>query len=373
MRILSLVKRWEHHTASGGYDRLAQEVGGVVVRRQSGQSFGSRIGNRIWRKLSRPKAYLLDYQFQDWLAEWRLLAKARVASPDVVHVLYGDEQLDVLLRRRRWLPCPLVVTFHLPTTRDMVRERFERVQKHLVNGVDAAIVVGRNQLADFQRWFGPERVVYIPHGIDTKRFCPADKRLDQSVVRLVTVGDHMRDLDALHRIIDKCTHLKLPVEFDVVIRERFFPCFSGCDNVRLHAAVSEDQLINLYREADALLLPITDATANNSVLESIACGTPVISTAIGGIPDYVDEASAWLFPKGEVDGIVRLISSACGNREIFSSRRASARAKSLEFDWEQVKKQVVSVYEAVGNGLPVEFERNTPVVGKLTKERFNDA
>jgi glycosyltransferase involved in cell wall biosynthesis len=372
---LFIAKRWQHHTASGGYDRLAQELGGRVVRRRERTDYGSRLAGLVWRKMSfpRPYRYLLDYGYEDWLAEWRLLAGARLRRPKIVHCLYGDEQLNVLLRQRWLLPCPLVATFHLPTYRDIVKARFERLQKHLMTRIDAAIVVARSQLPDFQRWLGSDRVIYIPHGIDTKRFCPADRNLNSPTLRLVTVGDHMRDWDALHRIIDECWTLRLPVEFDVVVHERVFPFFTGCRNVRLHTNVPEEQLISLYRAADALLLPIEDATANNAVLESMACGTPVISTAVGGIPDYVDETAGWLFRKGEQEQIVNLIKCFCNDRNLILSRRLGARAKSLEFDWQRICVQVNSVYEALCNGIPIQSRSYTALPAGRTKLETYDA
>src|SRR6185295_2760099 len=105
--------------------------------------------------------------------------------------LNGDEQLDWLLRRRRLLPCPLVATFHLPPNR--VRERFEKSQKHLLSGIDLAVVVSRSQLQDFRNWLGADRVVYVPHGIDTDRFCPGERPARRDGVRLITAGHHMRD------------------------------------------------------------------------------------------------------------------------------------------------------------------------------------
>ena len=79
-------------------------------------------GRKTWKKRTNTGAYLLDYRLEDWLAEQQLLAKCLLNPPDVVHVLFGDEQLDLLLRRRRMLRCPLVATFHLPAER--VRRRF---------------------------------------------------------------------------------------------------------------------------------------------------------------------------------------------------------------------------------------------------------
>jgi glycosyltransferase involved in cell wall biosynthesis len=345
MRITYLVKRWEHHTASGGYTPIARTVGGKIVSRSKAIGFMHRIGQSAWRRISKPRPYLLDYTYGDWVAEWRVLLYAWLNRPDVVHVLYGDEQLDVLLRRRRLLPCPLVATFHLPTWR--VKARFEQQQKHLLGGIDMAIVVARSQIDDFEQWLGPNRVVYIPHGIDTDRFSPGDEMEKRPLLRLISVGEHMRDWESLHRIIDRCSTLKLPAEFEVIVGERHFPYFAGCENVRLHATISEEQLINLYRTSDALLLPLLDATANNALLESMACGTPVISTSIGGIPDYVNATAGWLFKKGEVRAIVELIKDLCDNRAIALSRRHGAREKSLEFDWRQIMTQMLAAYETV--------------------------
>jgi glycosyltransferase involved in cell wall biosynthesis len=293
-------------------------------------------------------SYLLDYSYEDFVAELRLLARSRLRKPDLVHALYGDDQLDLLLRARRLLPCPLVASFHLPAFR--VADRFERFHKQLLAGIDAAVVVSRCQLKDFRCWFGRDKVIYVPHGIDTRRFCPSGHDPQQRRIRLIIVGDHMRDWEASRRIIDECNACRFPVQFDVVIRQAMWPVFAGCANTRLHAGIQEEELIRLYQEADALLIPVIDATANNTVLESLACGTPVISNSVGGISDYVDGTCGWLFGKGEVMGIVKLIDQLCNYPEIARSRRESARRKSIEFSWDRVAEQMVTIYQALAAG-----------------------
>jgi glycosyltransferase involved in cell wall biosynthesis len=348
MNIVCLTKRWQHHTASGGYDRLAQETRATVVQRSEVSGFLHLALRALWRMRSRTDIYLMDYRYKDFLAEWRLLAASWFRKPDVVHVLYGDEQLDLLLRSRWLLPSPLIATFHLPTL--LVRDRFEQWQKHLLAGIDAAIVLSRCQLKDFQCWLGPDKVVHVPHGIDTRRFRPGDDDPQRRQLRLIMVGENMRDWEASHRIIDECHARQLPVEIDAVLKRELWSVFTGCTNLRLHSGISEDQLIRLYREADALLVPVVDSTANNAVLEALACGTPVISNSVGGITDYVDETCGWLFGKSEVLGIVNLIEQLCHNPEIARARRESARLKSLEFSWDRVAEQMAAIYEAVADG-----------------------
>jgi glycosyltransferase involved in cell wall biosynthesis len=348
MEVVYLTKRWSHHTVSGGYDRLAGKTNATVIQRDERAGIWHRILRRLWYLRSRRHLYLVDYWYEDLLAEQKLLAKARAERPDIVHVLYGDEQLDYLLHARRSLPCPLVASFHLPARR--VADRFERRQKHLLSRLDAAIVVSRCQLEDFRRWLGPDKVAYVPHGIDTCRFCPGDRPQEKGQLRLIMVGDHMRDWEVWRKFIDECKVQRLPVQIDVVVKRSRWQIFSDCSNIRLHANLPENELIRMYQQADALLVPVLDATANNSVLESLACGTPAISNSVGGIPDYIDDTCGWLFEKGDVSGPVELVKQLCNNPEVAWSRRRSARSKSLMFSWERIVEQLARVYEALTIG-----------------------
>jgi glycosyltransferase involved in cell wall biosynthesis len=348
MHVVCLAKRYKHHTASGGYDRLAQEVSATVVQRTEGPRWVSKVLWRLSHMRPGNDLYLLGYSYEDFIAELKLLAGTRWRKPNIVHALYGDDQLDLLLRARSLLPCPLAATFHLPTS--YVANRFERLEKYLRAGIDAAIVVSRCQLKDYRAQLGSDKVVYVPHGIDTRRFCPGEHDSHRGRVRLVIVGEHRRDWEASHKIIDECNARKLPVEFDAVLPKALWGVFVGCANTRLHAGLSEGELIRLYQNADALLIPVLAATANNAVLESLACGTPVISNSVGGIPDYVDDTCGWLFGKGEVQGIVDLIEQLCNEPEIAWSLRESARRKSLEFSWNRIAEQMLGIYQTVAAG-----------------------
>ena len=345
MRVLCLSKKWNHHTASGGYDRLVAEVGADEVRRRPLPKIPSRLLKIALKVFGLYPPYLLDYRFEDLRAEKELLARASREHPDVVHVLYGDEQLDLLLRSTEPLPCPLVVSFHLPTFR--AQARFDAMAPKRMARIDAVVVLAKFQLTDYRKWFRADQLLYVPHGIDTVRFCPPATRPEKREIRLATVGTHMRDFAVIERVVQYFENRDVPVRFDVVDSYGHCLFLSKYKKVHLHNKLSEDDLIKLYQNADALLLPVISATANNSALESLACGTPVISTAIEGMPDYVDPASGWLFPKGEADGMTRLIEKAVEDPTIFSALRTGARKKSLEFSWDQVAARMREVYQEV--------------------------
>jgi glycosyltransferase involved in cell wall biosynthesis len=345
MHVTCLVKRWDHHTESGGYDRLAAAVDATVIKRHRLTGDKGRIAKKLWDGVAGTKDYLLDYRPEDRLAELRLLTTSFFDPPDVAHVLYGDEQLDFLLRWRRFLRCPLVATFHLPAAN--TAQRFENFQADLIGGIDAVILVASSEIESFRRWFGPDKVVYIPHGVDTDRFSPGDSRTGYSKLKLLIVGEHMRDWEIAHRVIDQAKYNNLDIDFDVVTKPDLFPYLTGCTNVTLHARIAEAELIALYRAADAVFLPLKNATANNSLLEGLACGTPVIATDVGGISDYISHDSGWLIPRGDATSAIELVKQLCANRNLARSRRASARAQALKFDWQRVAERLSIVYGAV--------------------------
>ena len=360
MKLVILGRRWQHHTAAGGYDRLAQYLDGDLVSPQPLRGAIPGLARSLFRRFNRVDRYLVDYRLEDLVTELRIARMAMQGGADLVHCLYGDEQLDLLLRWRHRLNCPLVATFHLPPSR--IRDRFDIFHKRHLGGLDAAAVVSQSQMESFEEWFG-RRVFYIPHGINTDVFAPAEYREPvDGKLKLLTVGECMRDWEVLHRVMDACADQRLDVEFDVVLPEWRRSHLAGCQNVRLHTGISQEALLGLYRDADALLLPVVDATANNAVLESLACGTPVISTRVGGIPDYVDDSCGWLLPPGDAEAMANLVAELCANHHLAAEKRDAARARALAFSWPVIAEAFQKLYASLLAGRRPEHAVYDPAV-----------
>jgi len=345
MTVIVLEKRWAHHTKSGGYDHLARFLNAHQVQRAHLRWLPSKIVAKAWEYLYHDEVrlvdLLVDYRFEDRVAEEKAFWLALAKRARIVHVLYGDEQLNVLLRRASLLPGHLIATFHLPAEKS--RERFERSQKRELNRLSGAVVVASAEVRAFASWLGPEKVMYVPHGIDTTAF-PVGHGNDGQGTKLIFVGFFLRDFEVAHRVADRCAHERLNVTFDVVLPSYYFGYFTGCDNVALHSDIAEETLLALYQGADALFLPVTNATANNAILEALACGTPVISTDVGGIPDYVNEDCGWLLPVGDAEAAYQCIRQITENRELARAKRRAARAQAERFSWEQVAAQITAGY-----------------------------
>jgi glycosyltransferase involved in cell wall biosynthesis len=102
------------------------------------------------------------------------------------------------------------------------------------------------------------------------------------------------------------------------------------ERVRFVGPLPRDEVLALYVAADAALLSSAWENFPHSVVEALAVGTPVISTAVGGVPEVVEDGvNGLLVPSGDVDalaGAIRRLTAEPGLRE----RLAAAAAPSVE-------------------------------------------
>ena len=348
---MCLSRGFKNHTPSGGYDQLARFVGTQIVRRPAISSFPMRLTEKIWNFGFGDKPHLFSnlghgYRFEDRLCEERAFWGAIRQQPDIIHALYGDWALDALLRRKPLLTGDLVATFHLPA--EAVTERFESVQRTLLERLAGAVLLASNDLATYAGWLGPEKVMYVPHGIDIDVFQPSEF-VPGRVARFLFIGMMLRDFDLAHRVIDQCRQDGLNAEFFIVIPPIGRAYFTGCVNAKIISRVNEEELIGLYQSSDALFLPLLQATANNSILEALACGLPVVSTRIGGVPDYLDESSGWLLPPSDFETAYECVRNIVLCREVAGQKRAAARHKAETFSWQRVSATLLEAYGRLRN------------------------
>ena len=124
----------------------------------------------------------------------------------------------------------------------------------------------------------------------------------------------------------------------------------------------EDQLALLYNAADVFVLPSLEDNLPNTVVEALACGTPVAAFDVGGVPDMVEHGiTGYLAPAKNVAGLADAI-EWCVNyapAEIRHSCRAKAEgAFALEAQANQYKK----LYDTLSS------KKESPKTGVLTKK-----
>ncbi len=167
-------------------------------------------------------------------------------------------------------------------------------------------------------------------GIDLARYRPAGRR-ERARMRVLFVGGRFLQKGGEDLLAALGEQLGRSVELDLVtpaqVPER--------DGVRVHRlSASDPRLLDLQQQADLFCLPTHGDAAPWAVLEAMACGTPVVSTRIGGIPDLLDHGRAGvLVPHGAPHELGEALRGLLQNPQRRAQLAAAARERcEREYD-----------------------------------------
>ncbi|TKJ35551.1 glycogen synthase [Blastococcus sp. CCUG 61487] len=125
--------------------------------------------------------------------------------------------------------------------------------------------------------------------------------------------------------------------------------------VWLEAMLPREQLVPLIAGATVFVVPSVYEPLGIVNLEAAACGTAVVASAVGGIPEVVDDGRTGLLvphdpddPDGFVDALAARMTELLTDPERAARMGAAGRERVLaEFGWPAIARQTVDVYEAV--------------------------
>ena len=98
------------------------------------------------------------------------------------------------------------------------------------------------------------------------------------------------------------------------------------------------ELAEIYSAADVFLNPTLEDNYPTVNLESIACGTPVVTYNTGGSPESISETSGAVVPKGDITALLKTARSL----ELDSEKVA---LEAQKFDKERKYKEYLQFYE----------------------------
>ena len=118
--------------------------------------------------------------------------------------------------------------------------------------------------------------------------------------------------------------------------------------VRFLGPLSRDEVLELFAAADASVLSSAWENLPHAVLESLAVGTPVLATAVGGVPEIVEDGvNGLLVPAGDRHAFAAAVARFAAEPSLRERLRAAAAASVERFSPEQVYTELEAILQSV--------------------------
>lgn len=288
------------------------------------------------------------YSPNDLAMEIKLFLRSVVYRPVAVHFLDGEHAYCYFssfvkpLRRKEGNSPKIIVSYHLPPQRLITRlKRYD----HLAQA-DRIVLVGSSQYDFFQKYVPADRITVLPHGVNTAFFKPAHpvRRLKHNQLTCLCIGYHLRDYPFLMRVAEQLQEFSF-IRFRIISGAPEAMALNRLRNVQVESGLSDAQLIEAYQQADVLTMPLIDTTANNVILEAMACGLPILTTDVGSIRDYIDETFALLFKPHDTRNYADAVVALSRNAGTVTAMGAAARVHAEEhLSWEKLAASYERLY-----------------------------
>jgi teichuronic acid biosynthesis glycosyltransferase TuaC len=273
------------------------------------------------------------------------------------HYFYPDGVAAALLAH--WFRKPLVITARGSDVNLISSYALPRFLMRWASAQAAATVGVSAALAQRLRDLGApaDRVHVLRNGVDTERFEPkveARHRLGLvgfplllSVGNLLPVKRHGLVIEALAQLRQTHAEAKLaivgsgPLEKELENKVRALG-LNGA--VRLVGAVPQTELAHWYSAADLLVLASSREGWPNVLLEAMACGTPVLASRVGGVPEVVSTPTV-----GSAVNFDTPLALADALRDALSRPvcRSDVRKHALAMGWPQVSYGQIELFKRV--------------------------
>lgn len=331
---------FSHHSNYSGYHRFLDFIPHESF---SGIGASKAIPEKYKAELIQ-KSLRTDYHYKlrEIETEIEILAYSPLRKKHLFHFIYGENNFCYSgnFNRRNKI---LVASYHWPESwfRQQGEARYAELTKKM-SLVDAAIAVSTDSRDFLQQY--TQNVYYIPHGIDVDFFTP-DCPEPRDPNYCLFVGNWLRDFDTLKSVARILKDRTPNVRLEVVTPQRNLHHFEGTD-IQTYSGISDEELRHKYRKASVLIQPLLDCTANNSALEAMACGLPVVATDIGGIRDYLTDECAVFCERGDAECMVDAVLALLSNETQRNRMGVAARKRAVEkFSWPVVAQQLMDVYK----------------------------
>jgi glycosyltransferase involved in cell wall biosynthesis len=210
--------------------------------------------------------------------------------------------------------------------------------------------------------FPENKIVIFPNSVDTRKYYPTEKKLDNT---LLFVGRITPD-KGLHVLLRSLSYVKKPLCLKIIgpvnmnhDLNYYHTILSliknenakGKHKIDYLGTVESRVLVKWYQNASVFVLPSLYEPFAVVILEAMSCGTPVIATYVGGIPEIVKSyKNGILVPANDPLRLAEAVDYLLDNRDIRTRFGNSARELVIRnFARELLTKKLCTIYEKLYN------------------------
>jgi glycosyltransferase involved in cell wall biosynthesis len=218
---------------------------------------------------------------------------------------------------------------------------------------DHVILVDPSQSPYFLEYGVPEdRMTVIKNGVDTKLFRPLEARKENDdVIDFVYVGRLSLDkgvnilLDAFQEYHCNNPKSRLTLIGDGMLKFQIEDCVDD-GSVRWLGAIDHDRIPQVLQKMDVFVIPQNIGGLGLSVMEAMACGLPVITTAIGETVRLLSDDEGVLVSPHNVKEVVDAMTFLSENEALRKSMGQRCRKKVVEnYSWAHQIENIEKVYQ----------------------------
>ncbi len=283
---------------------------------------------------------------------WRLAGKS-----DVIHLMANSGWSWQLFAAPviwiGWLrKKPVIVNYRGGEAREYLAASARWVRPSLARATQ--LVVPSGFLRQVFSEFGMSACV-IPNIIDLELFSPASCLPPDTEFTLVIT----RNLEPIYGLETAIRALALAREKVPAMRlkiagsgpqgealKRLVDQLSLNESVVFLGRLERQQVVDLYHSAHAMLNPSRVDNMPNSVLEALACGLPVISTDVGGVPYIVEDGqTALLVPCDDAPAMAQAMIRLHDDESLRSRLRERGSRAVAQYAWDEVKPRWLALYD----------------------------
>jgi glycosyltransferase involved in cell wall biosynthesis len=325
----------------------------------------SKNGQDLWKSGTGLRKYYERFWRHPRAVQHREADVVHIIDHTNAHVAYGLERS----RRCVIVTCHDLVQFVYPKIlRD--QSRFPALSmaawQYSVRGMaqaDQVIAVSSNTAQDLTQYLNisPQTITVIPNGVDSAfQPLPSDanrefrqqQHCSPETICLLNVGStHLRkNIPTILKVLVQLKTQGISVQLWKVgddftgEQQTFIQDHALEPLITQFGKPDRATLMQIYNAADVLLSPSLYEGFGLTVLEAMACGTPVIAARASSLPEVVGDAAILVEPMDD-GAIVEAVIKLKNDRPYQESLVAKGLARSRQFSWQSTAEQVAFVYE----------------------------